>query len=85
MIVNTRPCRLKPQGAAAICSRLNRFGFPRGYLMRPKTVKGFQAGDLVKAEVAICKKAGVHVGRVVIRKTGNFNILMPEHIVQGIG
>jgi hypothetical protein len=27
-------------------TRLNRFGFPRGYLMRRKQVRGFQTGDL---------------------------------------
>jgi len=65
-------------------TRLNRFGFPRGYLMREKSVHGFQTGDLVKAEVATGKKAGVHVGRVAIRKSGSFNIQMPDQIVQGI-
>ena len=65
-------------------TRLNRFGFPRGYLMREKSVHGFQTGDLVKAEVSTGKKAGVHVGRVAIRKSGSFNIQMPDQIVQGI-
>lgn len=65
-------------------TRLDRFGFPRGYLMREKSVHGFQTGDLVKAEVSTGKKAGVHVGRVAIRKSGSFNIQMPDQIVQGI-
>ena len=65
-------------------TRLNSFGFPRGYLMREKSIHGFQTGDLVKAEVAIGKKAGVHVGRVAIRKSGSFNIQMPDQIIQGI-
>ncbi|MBE0507123.1 MAG: HNH endonuclease, partial [Marinospirillum sp.] len=66
-------------------TRLDRFGFPRGYLMREKSIHGFKTGDLVKAEVATGKKAGVHVGRVAIRKSGSFNIQMPDQIIQGIG
>ncbi|MFK7160523.1 RNA-guided endonuclease IscB [Marinospirillum sp. MEB164] len=65
-------------------TRLDRFGFPRGYLMRQKSVQGFQTGDLVKAEVPSGKKAGIHTGRVAIRKTGSFNIQLPDQIIQGI-
>ena len=32
-------------------TRLDRFGFARGYLMRQKSVKGFRTGDLVRATV----------------------------------
>ena len=42
-------------------TRLNRFGFPRGYLMRHKQVKGFQTGDLVQAQVPTGKKKGRHL------------------------
>lgn len=66
-------------------TRLDAFGFPRGYLMREKSVHGFQTGDRVKAVVAKGKKAGTHVGRVAIRKTGSFNITTPAGVVQGIG
>lgn len=66
-------------------TRLDAFGFPRGYLMRKKSVHGFQTGDMVKAVVAKGKKAGTHVGRVAIRKTGSFNITTPGGVVQGIG
>jgi 5-methylcytosine-specific restriction endonuclease McrA len=65
-------------------TRLDRFGFPRGYLMRQKSVQGFQTGDLVKAEVPTGKKAGVYTGRVAIRKTGSFNIQTLDQIIQGI-
>ena len=55
-------------------TRLDKFGFPRGYLTRQKAVKGFQTGDLVRAEVpASSKKAGTYIGRVAIRATGSFN------------
>lgn len=65
-------------------TRLNRFGFPRGYLMRQKHVHGFQTGDLVRADVPSGKKIGVHVGRVAVRKTGSFNIQTRAGAVQGI-
>jgi hypothetical protein len=49
-------------------TRLNRFGFPRGVLMRQKQVQGFQTGDRVKAVVPTGKKAGTYTGRVAVRK-----------------
>jgi hypothetical protein len=65
-------------------TRLNSFGFPRGYLMRKKQVHGFQTGDLVTATVTQGKKAGVHKGRVAVRASGNFNIQTVQGAVQGI-
>lgn len=65
-------------------TRLNKYGFPRGYLMRQKQVQGFQTGDRVKAVVPTGKKAGVHVGRVAVRQSGSFNIQTLAGAVQGI-
>lgn len=65
-------------------TRLNAFGFPRGYLMREKFVKGFRTGDMVMAIVPEGKKAGTHVGRVAVRATGSFNIQTKSGVVQGI-
>lgn len=65
-------------------TRLDAFGFPRGYLMRAKSVKGFATGDLVKATVTQGKKQGCYRGRVAIRATGSFNIQTREGVVQGI-
>jgi 5-methylcytosine-specific restriction endonuclease McrA len=65
-------------------TRLDQHGFPHGYLLRSKSVKGFQTGDLVVALVPRGKKAGRHVGRVAIRRTGSFNIQTAEGVVQGI-
>lgn len=66
-------------------TRLDCFGFPRGYLMRAKSVHGFRTGDMVRAIVpASSKKAGVHQGRVAVRARGSFNIQTPSGVVQGI-
>lgn len=68
-------------------TRLNKFGFPRGYLMRQKSVHGFATGDLVKATVPKGKKVGCYRGRVAVRATGSFNIQtsdVQEGVVQGI-
>lgn len=66
-------------------TRVDGFGFPRGYLMRTKSVHGFRTGDVVRATVpASSKKAGVHSGRVAVRKTGRFNIQTKDGVVQGV-
>lgn len=65
-------------------TRLDKHGFPRGYLMRSKTAFGFQTGDMVRAVVPSGKKAGTWTGRVAIRATGSFNIQTPDGIVQGV-
>lgn len=65
-------------------TRLDAFGFPRSYLMRAKSVRGFRTGDMVRATVPAGKKAGVHIGRVAIRATGSFNIQSNGTVVQGI-
>ncbi|WP_081772027.1 RNA-guided endonuclease IscB [Paraburkholderia nodosa] len=65
-------------------TRLTRYGFPRGYLMRQKQVQGFQTGDHVRADVPHGKRAGVHTGRVAVRATGSFNIQTATAVVQGI-
>ncbi|WP_091333514.1 RNA-guided endonuclease IscB [Allochromatium warmingii] len=65
-------------------TRLNRFGFPRGHLMRHKRIHGFQTGDRVIAHIPSGKKAGVHVGRVAVRTSGSFNIQTATGVIQGI-
>jgi 5-methylcytosine-specific restriction endonuclease McrA len=65
-------------------TRLDKYGFPRGYLMREKSVKGFQTGDMVRATVTVGKKVGSYVGRVAVRASGSFNIQNGKEVVQGI-
>jgi hypothetical protein len=53
----------------------DKYGFPRGAAkLRQKSLFGFQTGDIVKAVVPKGKYAGTHNGRIVVRKTGNFQI-----------
>ena len=65
-------------------TRLNKFGFPRSYLMREKSIKSFRTGDMVMAVVPNGKKAGIHIGRVAVRASGSFNIQKQGVVVQGI-
>lgn len=77
--------QVKCSGRGSHCrTRLNAFGFARGYLMREKSVKGFRTGDMVVATVTTGKKIGVHKGRAAIRKTGSFNIQTGSEVIQGI-
>ncbi len=65
-------------------TRLTKYGFPRGYLMRQKQIQGFQTGDMVRAIVPKGKKEGAWLGRVAVRKTGSFNIQTLSGAIQGI-
>lgn len=65
-------------------TRLTQYGFPRGYLMRTKSVQGFRTGDLVRASVTGGKRIGEYIGRVAVRATGSFNIQSHDAVVQGI-
>jgi hypothetical protein len=65
---------------------MDKFGFPRTrtdkktgkrVLASPrsaKRVKGFQTGDHVRAVIPRGKYKGTHVGRVIIRASGSFDI-----------
>ena len=78
--------QVKCMGRGSHCrTRLDAFGFPRGYLMREKSIKGFRTGDIVKACVPKGVKAGVYKGRVAVRATGSFNIQTGASVIQGIG
>lgn len=72
-------------GRGAYCrTRAFKNGFPCGYLIRHKRVRGFQTGDWVRADVPKGKKAGIHIGRIAVRKTGSFNIQIPGKTIDGI-
>lgn len=76
---------MKATGRGSYCrTRVDRFGFPRGYLMRSNTAYGFSTGDIVEANVPTGKNIGRHVGRVAIRKVGNFNINTASGMVRDV-
>jgi hypothetical protein len=49
-------------------------GFPIRHRQRKKVHFGYQTGDLVRAVVPKGKRAGTHVGRVLVRASGSFDI-----------
>lgn len=65
-------------------TRLTAHGFPRSYLLRKKSIHGFQTGDMICADVSKGTKAGVHIGRVAIRASGYFNIQTAQDVIQGV-
>ncbi len=75
-----RTLQITAQGRGRYSRTQVKGGFPVGYLLRQKRVKGIQTGDLVLAEVpevARGKKLsthGRHRGRVAVRATGSFRV-----------
>ncbi len=53
----------------------DKYGFPVGEAKQAKIFYGFQTGDIVKAvRPSHLKNAGVHIGRIAARETGNFKL-----------
>jgi hypothetical protein len=63
---------------------VNKHGMPRGSCVHTKLVRGFQTGDMVRADVTTGRQAGVHVGRVAVPVSGSFNLQTGRGAVQGI-
>jgi len=61
-----------------------RDGFPIRHRKRQKVHHGYQTGDLVRAVVPAGKKAGTHVGRVLARATGSFDVVTKTGRIEGI-
>lgn len=59
-------------------------GFPRGSLMRCKSVHGFRTGDLARAIVPAGKRIGNHQGRIAVRANGYFDVRTSHGLVQNI-
>lgn len=60
-------------GTRQMCGT-NASGFPIRHRHRVKKHHGVQTGDLVRAVVPSGKRAGTHVGRVLVRASGSFDI-----------
>lgn len=65
-------------------TRVDAYGFPRGYLTRHKRIHGFQTGDMVVATVTKGKKIGQYRGRLAVRASGYFNIQTSQGVAEGI-
>jgi 5-methylcytosine-specific restriction endonuclease McrA len=59
-------------------------GFPRTRAKASSRVRGFQAGDMVRAIVPKGKKAGAYVGRVAVRASGSCNITTKVGTIEGV-
>lgn len=75
-IRHVRPWLIEAKGRQARqMVNVDDHGFPRGKPKGPSRVQGFRTGDLVKA---VCpphlKAKGVHVGRVLVRTRGIFDV-----------
>ena len=53
---------------------VNEYGFPIRHRQRNKVHFGYQTGDLVRAVVPKGARAGTHVGRVLVRASGSFDL-----------
>ena len=62
----------------------DKHGFPVRHRTRSKRHFGFQTGDMVCATVPSGKKTGTHVGRVLCRAAGSFDIQARTGRVSGI-
>lgn len=72
-------------GTRQMCGT-NRAGFPIRHRTRQTRFFGFQTGDVVCALVpAGHKTVGKHVGRVLVRASGSFDLIARAGRVQGIG
>lgn len=70
-------------GSRQFCST-DKFGFPKNHRTSTKKFFGFQTGDIIKAVVTTGKKVGVYVGRVMVRKSGSFDITTKSGLVAGL-
>ena len=76
-------------GTRRMCGA-NQHGFPIRHRTAHKRFLGFQTGDLVRAVVpAGLKTAGTHMGRVLVRASGSFDVVVGagsgQRRVAGIG
>lgn len=62
----------------------NKYGFPIQHRSRRKVHFGFKTGDMVCADVPSGKNKGMHIGRVLCRRTGSFDIQTPKGRIPSI-
>ena len=64
--------------------KVDKYGFPRTKSKQAKKYFGYQTGDMVQAVVTKGKKIGRYAGKVAVRASGSFNIVMQDKTIQGI-
>lgn len=71
-----RPLLIKATGRQTRqMQNVDKHGFPRGAPKRVSVVAGFHTGDMVRAVVPPGRAtSGVHIGRVLVRATRNFDV-----------
>jgi hypothetical protein len=79
------PLIIKATGRQSrLMCRPDKYGFPRTRAKQGRVQFGFQTGDMVNAIVTSGRKVGIYRGRVVVRRSGSFNITTATDTVQGI-
>lgn len=63
-------------------TRSDKYGFPRIYFSSEKRILGFQTGDIVKATIRSKRIPSIVVGKVIVRKSGKFQINVGKDIYQ---
>jgi hypothetical protein len=53
----------------------NKYGFPIKHKTRCQTFFGFKTGDVAQATLLTGKFAGTHVGRLIVRASGVFELV----------
>jgi 5-methylcytosine-specific restriction endonuclease McrA len=85
-IENVRPLQVKAtgHGSRQMC-RTDKCGFPKTHRTRKAMFRGFETGDIVKAEIPKGKFAGRHVGRLsAVRQRPSYTLngfdVHPKHL-----
>ncbi len=69
--------KAKGHGVRQRC-RTDKYGFPKAHAPKAKFFRGFQTGDIVKADIPKGKYAGQYTGRIAIRYRPSFMLLLPS-------
>jgi 5-methylcytosine-specific restriction endonuclease McrA len=84
-LLTQQPLRIKCNGwgTRQMCGT-DKYGFPTRHREMLQVHFGFRTGDIAKVIVTSGKKVGEYLGRVLCRKTGNFDIATKTGRVAGI-
>jgi 5-methylcytosine-specific restriction endonuclease McrA len=83
-VANVLLIAAKGHGSRQMCGT-DTHGFPIRHRRKQKRYFGFKTGDLVRAVVGAGKRLGTHIGRVLVRASGSFDIATARGRQAGIG